>query len=100
MGGVIACERSTGSFNVEISILECFSSDASEAAKLIAGERGRAGVTMIEGGSDAVIVGSIYLIWSPRLCALDVRFKCMERGLLWFPGDNIQWLTASAECRG
>lgn len=52
---------------------------------------------MTEDGSDVVIVVSIYLIWSSRLCALDVRFKCMERGLLWFPGDNIQWLTASAD---
>jgi hypothetical protein len=81
---------------VETSISECSSSDASEAAKLIADERGCAGVITAEDGSDAVIVVSISLIWSSRLCALDVRFKCMERSLLWFPGDNIQWLIASA----
>ena len=82
---------------METSISECSSSDASEVAKLIVGERGRAGVTTAEGGSDVVIVVSIFLIWSSRLCALDVMFKCMERGLLWFPGDNIQWLSASID---
>jgi len=82
---------------VETSISECWSSDASEAAKLIAGEGGRADATTADGGSDAVIGVSISLIWSWGLCILDDQFECMDRGLLWFRGDNIQRLIAPAD---
>ena len=81
---------------METSISECTSSDAREAAKLIAGEGGRADAMTADGGSDAVIGESISLVWSWRLYIFNGRFKCMDRGVLWFPGDNIQMLIASA----